>query len=96
MQQLCYFLIVLLSFNLIDDSFFLSPDLATVSCDDDEEYISVAPQTRQDWSLAQQRPVSTALPFSRTDGVSTGTRQEPKSRACLGEYSHFLVMSLQI
>ena len=99
MQPLCYLLIGLLSFSLIDDTILLSPDLATVSnCDSDDEYVSIERETHQDWLLAHLRPILAVQPFVGSHGTSLRSRSlsEFLNHACPGWNSHFLVMSLQI
>jgi hypothetical protein len=99
MQPLCYLLIGLLSFSLIDDTILLSPDLATVSnCDSDDEYLSIERDTLQNWPLAHLRPVLAVQPFvgSRGTSLTSPSVTEFLNHGCFGWNSHFLVISLQI
>src|SRR5262249_10811368 len=100
MRPLCYLLVSLLVFNLIDDVLFAAPaPPSIVLTESDDEYIPILRETKQDWSSAHERGAKSVV--SRVTGSPVSApnvhspfpdRIEPfLTRPCI-----YVFMSLQI
>src|SRR5262245_33701848 len=100
MRPLCYLLIALLVFNLVDDLVFAAPSsVVTVQAESDDEYLPVLREAKQDCVSAHQRGSQSSLtliagsPFAAAmTSPPFSERSEPRlTRPCI-----YVFMSLQI